>query len=278
MRLSLGGAALLIIAAVAIVRRRSTHWGVRRSLAAAQIALAMPLLICAGLLARSTVQVRSFDPGVSDGATRRAVLALRIDRYGTSEQRRAFFDSVLAQLGDVPGIQVVDTGSSLPLAGHNYYAMFFSIGGNPLGSQPPGEQHFIVWQADLDSESLAAKVNSAVKALDRGIHYLSVGQRTPMDMLTFVAFSVYAALALLLVYAGFRGDALGGGATTAAAGIIIGIAVARAVTWLLTGLLFGISVTDVSTFSASAVLTAGVVLFACYFKGPPVQRHLSPAR
>jgi hypothetical protein len=277
LRFSLGGVALLFIAAIAVVRGRSAHYRVQRSLAAAQIALAMPLIICAGLLARSTIQVHLLDPEVSGEGSRRAVLALRTDRYGTPEQRRAFFDSVVARLGHVPGIRVVDTDSALPLAGNNYYAMFFSIGGNPPKSQPPQAQRFILWMAEVDADSLALEVNSAVKGLDRGIHYWHVGQRTPMDRLTLVAFGLYAAMALLLVYIGFRGDCSGRGTMTAAVGIIIGLGVSWAVTWLLTGLLFGVSVTDAATFSASSAVAAVIVLLACYLKRRSVRRNSSPA-
>ena len=264
LRLSAGGLAVVLVAVAVLGRRRSSRQRTRAVLGAGLIALTTPLVIWAGLLLRHEVQLHSLDPrssgAVPGGTVKIAALALRSDRYWAPEQRRAFFHRVMARLNDVPGIRVDDSGTALPLAGKAYFALFFSIGdGSPDGQLPDG-QRFIRWQADIGPDRLAEEINHAVKTVDRGIHYWHVGSDVPRG--TFVVFAAYAAVALLLAYIGFRGEALDRGMAAAAAGIAIGLGLAAATTWLLTGYLWGVSERDLTTFLVSATTVAGIVLIA----------------
>jgi hypothetical protein len=220
------------------------------------------ILIFAGLLLRAQTQVRLIDPGVSGNATKIAVLALRTEKYGARDKRQAFFDTVMARLSHVPGIRVDDSGSALPLAGNRYYAVFFSIGGEAPAAQLPDGQQFIRWRADVGPEPLAQEVNRVVKTFDRGIHYWHVGSDGPMGNVTAAVFSVYGVLALLFVYLGFRGDTSGYSLLAVAVGILAGLGLAKATTFLLTGYLFGVGLADLPTFLVSAGIAAGTVLFA----------------
>ena len=60
------------------------------------------------------------------------------------------------------------------------------------------------------------------------------------------------------------GLVLAGGARLIAVGVIVGLAMAVAVTRLATSLLFGVSATDVPTFAVTTVVLAAVALIACY--------------
>jgi len=70
------------------------------------------------------------------------------------------------------------------------------------------------------------------------------------------------------VFAMDRGDILklvaGGGAKLAAIGITVGVTLALAMTRLISGLLFGVGVTDPWTFVLIALLFAAVALLASY--------------
>ena len=123
LRLSGGVVCLLLLALLTFAGRRTGRHGAQGLLAAMQIALATLLVICAALLARSAVQLPTLDPGVAAGTAKRAVLALRTDRYGALERRRAFFDSVLRNLQHVPGLRMDDSGGARPLAGNVYFAL-----------------------------------------------------------------------------------------------------------------------------------------------------------
>jgi putative ABC transport system permease protein len=57
---------------------------------------------------------------------------------------------------------------------------------------------------------------------------------------------------------------VGQGMTLAAAGAVIGIVIAIALTRAMTGLLFGVSATDPVTFGVITAVLALVALFACY--------------
>jgi ABC-type antimicrobial peptide transport system permease subunit len=57
---------------------------------------------------------------------------------------------------------------------------------------------------------------------------------------------------------------LGQGMRVAVIGIVIGLGAAFALTRLLTGMLFGVSPTDLGTFSIVAALLGAVAFFACY--------------
>jgi hypothetical protein len=269
LRLGAGGLAVMLIGVAVLGRQRSSGQAARGALGAGLIALTTLLVIWAGLLLRNEVQIRSLDPR-SGGAVKIAALALRSDKYRAPEQRQAFFDSVIARLGHVPGIRVDDSGSALPLGGNAYYALFFSMGDTSPAVQLPDEQRFIRWQADIDPDSLAKEINHAVKTFDRGIHYWHVG--SDVSRLTFLVFGVYGAVALLLAYIGFRREAPHRGMATAVVGIAIGLGLARATTWLMTGYLWGISVTDLTTFVVSAGIVAGIVLFASLVERQPAPK------
>ena len=58
--------------------------------------------------------------------------------------------------------------------------------------------------------------------------------------------------------------AIGGGMRLVAVGAVVGVFLAGAVTWSISGYLFGISSTDVVTFVTIPLLLSGVALFAAW--------------
>ncbi|MCA1642075.1 MAG: ABC transporter permease [Acidobacteria bacterium] len=93
------------------------HNRVRSSLVVAEVALALMLLVGAGLLIRSFVGLQHVNPGFDP----RGVLATRISlsraKYAKPEQGAAFFDQLLQRVAALPGIEAVGTISELPLSG-----------------------------------------------------------------------------------------------------------------------------------------------------------------
>jgi predicted permease len=95
----------------------------RNSLVMTQVALASALLISAGVLAKSFVQLMSVDPGFE----RRSVLTARLwlpNSYATSADQQRFFDAVLEQARTLPGVCSAATIQDLPLRGN---AMTFDL-------------------------------------------------------------------------------------------------------------------------------------------------------
>ena len=85
----------------------------RASVAIAEVAVALVLLIGAGLLVRSFVAMHNVDLGFDA----RGILAVRVElpraRYANDAQVAAFFDDLVARLRALPGVQSVGLGSSV---------------------------------------------------------------------------------------------------------------------------------------------------------------------
>jgi len=93
------------------------HAATRRALVAAEVALALVLLVGAGLLLRSLSRLFSVQPGFD--ATN--VLTMQIDatgrRYGTDDARLQFFTQALDAVRAVPGVTDAAFTSQVPLTG-----------------------------------------------------------------------------------------------------------------------------------------------------------------
>jgi predicted permease len=90
---------------------------IRRVLVAAEFALAIVLLVGAGLLTRSLVNVQHVDPGFAP--ERVLSLQLASPLFPSTTQRVAYFERALAQASAVPGVESAAIASE------------FFVGGNP---------------------------------------------------------------------------------------------------------------------------------------------------
>jgi predicted permease len=90
----------------------------RRTLVASEVALALVLLVGAGLLVRSFHRLVSVDPGFSA----RGVVALQVfahDRNGAPDRARVFFRSTIDRMRSVPGVTAVGAVSAMPFISAN---------------------------------------------------------------------------------------------------------------------------------------------------------------
>lgn len=96
-------------------------------LAVAQIGLALPLLIGAGLVVRNLVQLRSSDFGFHPAD----VLAMRVtlpdSKYKSDGERSRFFDAALDRVQAVPGVRHAAAIHTLPMEGG--FSLTFDITG-----------------------------------------------------------------------------------------------------------------------------------------------------
>ena len=99
-----------------------------------EVSLALVLLVGAGLMLKSFLQVLEADPGFEPEGAMTLSLSLPQAKYEKPEQRAAFFEQVLDRLGSVPGIQAF--GSTAPLLGS--WQTAFSVEGRP---EPAPGQH-----------------------------------------------------------------------------------------------------------------------------------------
>ena len=91
---------------------------VSRALVIGEIALSCGLLVAAGLMVKSVVQLRTFDYGFDTGVFT-ARIGLFEGDYPDVESRRRFYDELHARLRAVPGAQAAALGTILPVMGSN---------------------------------------------------------------------------------------------------------------------------------------------------------------
>ncbi len=103
----------------------------RSGLAVTQIALALVLLVGAGLLMRSFQHLHDAELGFEPAGVITMSMALPGSRYGDDSDRRAFYDALLARLRAVPGVTAAGAVNSLPMAGFDSDASFLVEGEAP---------------------------------------------------------------------------------------------------------------------------------------------------
>jgi predicted permease len=107
----------------------------RRVLVAGEVALALTLLVGAGLLIRSFGRLVQVAPGFDPTNVITFNIALPDSKYPNAATRQQFWDSAIARLGAVPGVLGAAANTVLPFSGQ------WSTGGFVVeGYQPPPNQ------------------------------------------------------------------------------------------------------------------------------------------
>jgi len=113
----------------------------RNALVSGQVALALILLVGAGLLVRSFQNLRARDLGFRPAGVVTLKLGMPQSSYPDADARRAFVHSVETRLAALPGVEAVGATSWLPLTGFGSDTGFH-IEGRPLPAR--GKEH-AVW-------------------------------------------------------------------------------------------------------------------------------------
>jgi putative ABC transport system permease protein len=114
---------------------------VRQGLVIVEMALALVLLVGAGLLARSFLSLMRVNPGFDPSKTMTMRVTLPSASYQSDEQIIAFFDRLFERIDSLPGVQAAGGVSFLPLNGLGA-ATSFSIEGQEkprAGEEPVSE-------------------------------------------------------------------------------------------------------------------------------------------
>jgi putative ABC transport system permease protein len=106
------------------------HHHLRGSLVAMEIALAMLLLVGAGLLLRSFSRLQDVPPGFQADHLLVADLPLSQTAYAKPEQRYQFFDRLVDRAKSLPGVRTAGAASFLPVSGGGGL-LHFNITGHP---------------------------------------------------------------------------------------------------------------------------------------------------
>jgi putative ABC transport system permease protein len=121
---------------------------VRSVLVIAETALALVLLIGAGLLIKSFMRLQEVNPGFEPNNLLVMQIALPDFRYREPQQRDAFYRQALEQIQALPGVESAGATSILPLSGMNSSGSF-QIEGRQV---PPGQlsPHGARWSVTYD--------------------------------------------------------------------------------------------------------------------------------
>ena len=111
----------------------STSRRARNILASAEIALALVLLVAAGLLLRSFSKLTEVSPGFQVEHMVKAEVALPRAQYSTPQQWSAFSDNLLSRLQSQPGMQNSAIAIPLPIA-DGFINLAFDIENRPVAS------------------------------------------------------------------------------------------------------------------------------------------------
>ncbi|HSF23613.1 MAG TPA: ABC transporter permease, partial [Blastocatellia bacterium] len=118
---------------------------VRSGLVVSEVALALMLLVGAGLLIKSFVNLQRVDPGFDPKNVLRVDLQVPRTRYPDRLHTAAFYKQLMDRVAGLPGVQTAGAVSSLPLSGGGTDSTF-AIEGRP-GPEPGQPQ--AAWYAKV---------------------------------------------------------------------------------------------------------------------------------
>ena len=107
--------------------RTSASTGVRRAasgLVVAEVALAIVLLVGAGLIMRTFASLLSVDPGFRYDRVMTMTVGIPADRYRDTVAREAFYRNTFAAIRAIPGVEEIGTAAVTPLTGNNWTVPF----------------------------------------------------------------------------------------------------------------------------------------------------------
>jgi putative ABC transport system permease protein len=116
----------------------------REFLVVGQVAMALVLLVGAGLLLKSLTRMGRVDTGFDPTGVMTASVQLPENQYSNQEKQAAFYRAVNEKLAALPGVSSAAFTVALPFTGFTP-ASSFSIEGRPLGPGDPGPRGGLNW-------------------------------------------------------------------------------------------------------------------------------------
>jgi putative ABC transport system permease protein len=113
-------------------------------LVVSEIAVALVLLVGAGLMIRSFLRLHQVNPGFNTENALTMRIWLPASRYGSNEQQTAFFQQVIARLEGLPGVRSVGAIQDLPLKANR---MVFKLDIEGRAMPQPGKEHEAAYRA-----------------------------------------------------------------------------------------------------------------------------------
>jgi putative ABC transport system permease protein len=111
---------------------------VRDVLVIGEVALALMLLVGAGLLIQSFARLQSVDPGFKPRGVITAQVSLPAVKYPDDPRQAVFFQHALERIRSLPGVQHAASIYPLPLSSGSGFQLSFVVAGRPVPK--PGEE------------------------------------------------------------------------------------------------------------------------------------------
>jgi len=108
----------------------------RSGLVVSEVALALVLLVCAGLMIKSVMRLRDVSPGFNPAKMLTMNVALPGAKYPKGPERSAFFTRMLDRVGALTGVESAEVTSVLPFSG-NFDGRGLAVEDHP---KPRGEE------------------------------------------------------------------------------------------------------------------------------------------
>jgi predicted permease len=150
-------------AGIAQPRRR-----VRNLIVVAEVALAVTLLVSAGLLVRSFAALRSVPTGITAGNSLTLWLTPSRARYDSAAKLVRLYEAVQQRLGALPGVQVASAVRPLPMSGEGWSGSY-DIEGRavPAGGEPPHAEYSVAMPGYFRAMGIAFVEGRDFGAADR---------------------------------------------------------------------------------------------------------------
>jgi putative ABC transport system permease protein len=141
----------------------------RGLLVACEVTLALVLLVGAGLMARTMLNLTALDPGFHVDRVAVATASLAGTSHAAPGAREPMFQHIRERLAALPGVDSVSAINHLPLAG-DYWRLGYTIDGRPVPA--PGEDlsaaYRIVLPGYFETMGLALVEGRAIASSDTG--------------------------------------------------------------------------------------------------------------
>jgi predicted permease len=109
---------------------------IRAALVVGETAVALMLLVGAGLLIKSFARLQQVDPGFERGNVLTAQMSLPAVRYGTPEARAAFWARLLEKAQQIPGVTGAGMTTNVPFNGSVSSGSYSIVGYTPGPGEP----------------------------------------------------------------------------------------------------------------------------------------------
>jgi len=116
----------------------------RELLVVGQVAMALVLLVGAGLLLKSLTRMAQVDAGFDPKGVMTATVQLPENQYNTEEKQVAFYRAVTERLAAIPGVSSAAVVEAPPFTGYDPSSSF-SIEAQPVGPGDPGPHSMLNW-------------------------------------------------------------------------------------------------------------------------------------